>query len=72
MWSLTPKQDELLKFIEKALSESRVAPSISEMMEGTGTKSKGAVVARLEALEARGYIQRERTIARAIKLCRHD
>lgn len=68
MWSLTPKQDELLRYIEKRLSESRVAPSIAEMMEATSNKSKGAIMAQLEALEARGYIERERNLSRAIRL----
>lgn len=68
MWSLTPKQDELLRYIEKRLSESRVAPSIAEMMKETKVRSKATIVAQLEALEARGHIERERNLSRAIRL----
>jgi repressor LexA len=55
--SLTDRQKQLLSFITRQIREDNMPPSISEMAEFLGVKSKNAVAKLLNALEDGGYIE---------------
>ncbi len=65
---LTKKQYELLKFIERRLSESSVSPSFDEMKEALGLKSKSGIHRLITGLEERGFIRRLPHRARALEI----
>ncbi len=55
--SITDRQKELLKFIVRQIREYSMPPSLSEMAEFLGVKSKNAVSKLLTGLEEGGYIE---------------
>lgn len=64
---LTPKQRELLTFIETYVVEHRgVSPSFDEMKTGVGLKAKSGIHRLLIGLEERGFVRRLRNRNRAI------
>jgi SOS-response transcriptional repressor LexA len=66
---LTKQQRKLLVFIERYINENGgIAPMFSEMVAGTGIKSKGQVHVLLLALEERGYIRRLYSRRQAIEV----
>lgn len=65
---LTRKQNELLLFIHKRLSEDGVSPSFDEMKEALGLASKSGVHRLVSALEERGFIRRLAHRARALEV----
>lgn len=54
--SITERQKELLKFIVQQIRDHSLPPSISEMADHLGVKSKNAVAKLLDSLEDGGYI----------------
>ncbi|MEL7492148.1 MAG: transcriptional repressor LexA [Pseudomonadota bacterium] len=67
---LTKKQQQLLSFIDKRVSESGVSPSFEEMKEALGLKSKSGIHRLITALEERGFIRRLPHRARALEVIR--
>jgi len=67
MIHLTKKQSDTLKFIKKFKEKNDYMPSFQQMAVKFGV-SKQAVSDRLDALENKGYIEREYGIARAIRI----
>ena len=68
-YSLTPKQAELLAFIKTYMDTSGgVAPSFSEMREGTTINSKSSIHRILAGLEERGHIAQMKNRSRSIVL----
>ncbi|RMF14316.1 MAG: transcriptional repressor LexA [Alphaproteobacteria bacterium] len=67
---LTPKQHELLRFIQRRIEESGVAPSFEEMKDAMGLRSKSGIHRLITALEERGFIRRLPNRARAVELLR--
>lgn len=65
---LTPKQQELLSFIQKRLDEDGVSPSFEEMKEALDLKSKSGIHRLINALEERGFIRRLPNRARALEV----
>lgn len=71
--SLTPRQAELLRYIESC---QPISPSIREMAVHVGIagaefgRGKGSISYSLRALEERGYIRRLAYRARAIEVLR--
>ncbi len=65
---LTSKQQQLLRFIQKRLSENGVSPSFDEMKDALGLKSKSGVHRLINALEERGFIRRMANRARALEI----
>ena len=65
---LTPKQKELLAFIDTRLQETGVPPSFEEMKEALALQSKSGVHRLIMALEERGFIRRRPHRARAIEV----
>lgn len=67
---LTRKQQELLTFIHKRLTEAGVSPSFDEMKIALGLKSKSGIHRLISALEERGFIRRLPHRARALEVLR--
>jgi len=67
---LTPRQRDLLAFIEGFIARNGYGPSYDEMRAGIGIKGKGRIFELLTALEERGRIRRARASARAIEVLR--
>lgn len=65
---LTPKQQELLSFIQTRLEEDGVSPSFEEMKEALDLRSKSGIHRLINALEERGFIRRLANRARALEV----
>lgn len=65
---LTPKQQELLCFIQTRLEEGGVSPSFEEMKDALDLKSKSGIHRLINALEERGFIRRLPNRARALEV----
>lgn len=65
---LTRKQQQLLLFINKRLSEDGVSPSFEEMKDALDLASKSGVHRLITALEERGFIRRLAHRARALEV----
>jgi repressor LexA len=67
---LTPKQYELLTFIDRHLKQTGFSPSFEEMKEALQLRSKSGIHRLISALEERGFIGRRRHRARALEVLR--
>jgi repressor LexA len=67
---LTPKQQELLSFIQTRLEEGGVSPSFEEMKDALDLRSKSGIHRLINALEERGFIRRLPNRARALEVIR--
>lgn len=65
---LTPKQLELLTFINKRVEKTGVPPSFDEMKLELGLRSKSGIHRLITALEERGFIRRLAHRARALEI----
>lgn len=65
---LTPKQLELLRFIQKRVQKDGVPPSFDEMKIELGLRSKSGIHRLITALEERGFIRRLAHRARALEI----
>lgn len=67
---LTPKQYNLLMYINKVIKETGCCPSFDEMKRAVGLRSKSGIYALLEALEERKFIHKLPHKARALEVLR--
>ncbi len=67
---LTPKQKQLLLFINERIEATGVPPSFDEMKEALDLKSKSGIHRLIMALEERGFIRRLPHRARALEVTR--
>ncbi|MGO9171531.1 MAG: transcriptional repressor LexA [Rhodomicrobium sp.] len=65
---LTPKQKQLLLFINERIETTGVSPSFDEMKEALDLKSKSGIHRLIMALEERGFIRRLPHRARALEV----
>ncbi|MBB3980888.1 repressor LexA [Sphingobium fontiphilum] len=65
---LTPKQQELLRFIQDRLEKDGVSPSFEEMKDALDLRSKSGIHRLINALEERGFIRRLPNRARALEV----
>lgn len=66
--ALTSKQEEILNFINSAVSAKGYPPSVREICLAVGLKSTSTVHAYLQALEKKGLIERDASKPRAVKV----
>jgi repressor LexA len=66
--TLTPKQQDLLNFIHVFNENQGFAPSQREIAQHFGFRSLGTVQNYLKALEAKGYLQKDKHQSRALRL----
>ncbi|EMA6341674.1 MULTISPECIES: winged helix DNA-binding protein [Bacillus cereus group] len=65
---LTRRQSQILTFIRDKVIENGYPPSIREIGEGIGIASSSTIHGHLLKLEEKGYIQRDHSKPRAIKI----
>ncbi len=65
---LTERQENILACIQESLGNNGYPPTIRELGEKIGVKSTSLISYYLEQLEAMGYITRDRSISRGIRL----
>lgn len=65
---LTPKQHELLLFIENHLRKTGCSPSFEEMKDALDLRSKSGIHRLISALEERGFLRRHKHRARALEV----
>lgn len=65
---LTPRQIEVLQFIEQFYDETGYAPTLEEIRAHLGLGSVATVHKHLKALEAKGAIHREEHRSRSVEL----
>jgi SOS-response transcriptional repressor LexA len=68
MISLTPRQQDALRFVVGFQAANGFSPCFSEIADGIGVKSKRNVAELLDGLEERGAIRRLCNRARAIEV----
>ena len=67
---LTPKQYNLLMYVNKIIKETGCCPSFDEMKDAVGLRSKSGIYALLESLEERQFIKKLPHKARALEILR--
>ena len=65
---LTDRQQEILDFIKKYIKENGFPPSVKDIQDHFGFKSKNAVTDFLKVLVKKGYIFRAFNVSRGIKV----
>jgi repressor LexA len=65
---LSERQQKILEFIRKFIGERQFPPSIREIGNTVGISSTSVVSYNLDALERKGYIERDGEISRGIRL----
>jgi len=68
MTKLTRRQQAILDFIQKNVSEKGYPPSVREIGEAVGLASSSTVHGHLERLQLKGYLRRDPTKPRALEL----
>jgi len=66
---LTPRQRQVLMFIDSQVRERGYPPSVREIGEAVGLSSSSTVHAHLAALQEKGFLRRDPTKPRAIEVC---
>jgi repressor LexA len=65
---LTPRQRQVLEFIDMRTQEQGYPPSVREIGEAVGLSSPSTVHAHLAALQDKGYLRRDPSKPRAIEI----
>ena len=65
---LSERHERMLRFIREFIREYRFPPTIRQIGEEVGITSTSVVKYNLDALERKGYIERDREISRGIRL----
>ena len=68
MTELTPRQRQVLEFIDAEVRHRDYPPSVREIGEAVGLSSSSTVHAHLAALQDKGYITRDPTKPRALEV----
>jgi repressor LexA len=65
---LTDTQERILRYIRQAIADQGEAPTVQEIGERVGMRSRASVHYQLGELESKGAIRRERGRRRGIRL----
>ncbi len=65
---LTERQNEAYDFIHSFMRRHRKPPTLQEIGQALGIKSSNGVFKLVQALEQKGYVERERHAARGLRL----
>lgn len=65
---LTPRREQILQCIAKATAERGYPPTVREIGEAVGLSSSSSVHFHLRALADMGYVQRDGSLTRALRL----
>ena len=69
---LSNREMEILESVKNYMDENGFSPSIREIGDMVGLKSKSTVQGYLKSLENKGYIQRLENFPRALKIIRNQ
>ena len=69
---LTERQNQAYEFIRSYMRDFRKPPTLKEIGEALGMRSSGGVFKLLQALEKKGYVEREKHAARGARLVDAD
>lgn len=69
---LTERQNQAYEFIRSYMRDYRKPPTLKDIGEALDIRSSGGVFKLLQALEKKGYIERERHAARGVRLIDAD
>ena len=72
MKDLTPRQRQILEFVDEEARHRGYPPSVREIGKAVGLTSTSTVHAHLSALVAKGYLQRDPTKPRAPEVLAGD
>ncbi len=72
MTKISKRQQDILDFIKKQVSEKGYPPSVREIGEAVGLASSSTVHGHLSRLEKKGYIRRDPTKPRAIEILTNE
>lgn len=64
----TLRQQAILEFIETFIADNRYPPTYEEIRRGLGLSTKSLVNHHLSALEEAGYLERDRSTSRGLRL----
>ncbi len=65
---LTDKQDDVLDFIQRYIAINTVSPTIQQIADGIGIRSRGVAHRYVQALTDAGYVEIKKSKRRGIKL----
>jgi repressor LexA len=68
MTDLTPRQRQVLEFVESEVAHRGYPPTVREIGEALGLSSSSTVHAHLAALQDKGYLTRDPTKPRALEI----
>lgn len=68
MKSLSSRQKDVLEYLQKIIAQQNYPPSVREICSALGFRSSSTAHAHLAALERKGYIRKDPTKPRAIKV----
>jgi repressor LexA len=68
MRTLSPKQQKILTFIRRFLTDNSYPPTIRDIVRGCGVSSTSVADYNLGILEKEGYIRRHREVSRGIEV----
>jgi repressor LexA len=68
MKNLSLKQEKILEFIRRFLSENSYPPTIRDIVRGVGISSTSVADYNLEILQKEGYLRRHHEVSRGIEL----
>jgi repressor LexA len=66
--ALSRRQEKMLQFIREFVHDHRFPPTIREIGEDVGISSTSVVNYNLNALEKKGFIERDRNVSRGLRL----
>jgi repressor LexA len=66
--TLSSRQQKILDFIRRFLSEKAYPPTVRDIVSGCGISSTSVADYNLEILEKEGYLRRKREVSRGIQL----
>ncbi|HFK1726923.1 winged helix-turn-helix transcriptional regulator [Bacillus cereus] len=69
---LTTRQSQILNYLQQRIQEYGYPPSIREIGEGIGISSPSTIHSHLLKLEEKGFIQRDQSKPRAIKILKNN
>ncbi|MGO5005116.1 LexA repressor [Bacillus wiedmannii] len=69
---LTTRQSQVLNFLQKRIQEYGYPPSIREIGDSMGISSPSTIHSHLLKLEEKGFIQRDHSKPRAIKILKNN
>lgn len=68
MKSLTPRQKQILDYLKNFIARHEYAPSFREIAEHFNYSSLATVSDHIEALQTKGYLKKDPTMARSLQL----